>query len=69
LLQHRIELNGSLENSPDIYSTALHDVHGYTDDAREVLRRTSTAMAGRATIRSMAPVLNAGQSAQVGFIA
>jgi hypothetical protein len=47
----------------------LDDVRGYTDDAREVLRRTSTAMAGTATIRSNAPVLNGRQSAQVGFIA
>jgi hypothetical protein len=35
--------------------TALHDVSGYTDEALQVLRSTSTAMAGTATMISAAP--------------
>jgi hypothetical protein len=32
----------------------LHDVRGYTDKAPEVLRSISTAMTGKATIKSPA---------------
>ena len=35
-------------------SSAVHDVRGYTDDALEVLRSTSTALIGEVTIKSPA---------------
>jgi hypothetical protein len=59
----------AIGTTPGVHFGCIGDVRGYTDDAREVLRRTSTAMAGTATIRSNAPGSKRKANTQVGFIA
>ena len=51
--RRRVERN-ALKTDPTKPPAALHDVRGYTDEALEVLRGTSTAMAAKVTIKPQA---------------
>jgi hypothetical protein len=57
----------AIRTTPTSDSAYWGDVRGYTDEALEVLRSTSTVTAGTATIKSPAQRFKTRHSAQFGF--